>query len=109
MSYCHRLTPYIEVLPQMANKYNHLAICLACIEFNDRVYALDHRFTNTKKSCKNHLGFLKKNTVKMHYLLYMKVIVRIKTIEKGSVSTFLFVNTVHVKYKAANHVVLQQI
>ena len=53
MSRCHRLTPYIEVLPQMANKYNHLAICLACIEFNDRVYALEHQFTNTKKCCKS--------------------------------------------------------
>src|SRR5947207_8464442 len=54
MSRCHRLTPYIEVLPQMANKYNHLAICLACVEFNDRVYALEHQFTNTKKCCKTH-------------------------------------------------------
>ena len=39
----------------MANKYNHLAICLACIEFNDNIYALEHKFTNTKKCCKNHL------------------------------------------------------
>ena len=54
MSRCHRLTPYIEVLPQMANKYDHLAICLACVEFNDRVYALEHQFTNTKKCCKTH-------------------------------------------------------
>lgn len=54
MSRYHRLTSYIEVLPQMANKYNHLAICLACVEFKDRAYALEHRFTNTKKCCKNH-------------------------------------------------------
>ena len=54
MSHRHRLTSYIEVLPQMANKYNHLAICLACVEFNDRVYALEHKFTNTKKCCKTH-------------------------------------------------------
>jgi len=33
MSRCHR-----------ANKYNHLAICLACIEFNDRVYAIEHQY-----------------------------------------------------------------
>ena len=54
----HRLTSYIEVLPQMANKSNYLAICLACIEFNDRVYAIEHKFTNTKnqfKICKNIL------------------------------------------------------
>jgi hypothetical protein len=27
----------------MANNYNHLAICLACIEFNGRVYATEHK------------------------------------------------------------------
>ncbi len=54
MSRCHRLTSYIEVLPQMENKYNHLAIFLACIKFNDRVYAIGHQFTNTKKCCKSH-------------------------------------------------------
>ena len=31
-----------------------MAICLACVEFNNRVYALEHQFTNTKKCCKTH-------------------------------------------------------
>ena len=54
MSRCHRLTPYVEVIPQMANKYNHLAICLACVGLNNCVYTVVYKFTNTKKCCKTH-------------------------------------------------------
>ena len=54
----YSLINYIEVIPQMANKYNHLAICLACV-----------KFTNTKNVAKHiskNASFLKKNMVKMH-------------------------------------------
>lgn len=48
LSRCQRLTPYIKVLSQMANKCNHLAICLACVEFNGHNYALEHHFRKFK-------------------------------------------------------------
>ncbi|CAG8747201.1 5347_t:CDS:2, partial [Dentiscutata erythropus] len=48
------LTSYIEVLDQKANEYNKYAICLACLEIKEHLYALEKQFTNTKKCCKDH-------------------------------------------------------
>ncbi|CAG8804662.1 15803_t:CDS:1, partial [Racocetra fulgida] len=50
----HHLTPYIEILKEKANDYNYKAICLACIEFKGKVYALEEKFTNIKKCCRDH-------------------------------------------------------
>ncbi|CAG8452356.1 4009_t:CDS:2, partial [Racocetra fulgida] len=48
----HRLTPYIEVLKEVANICNKKAICQACVEFKGHAYALEEKFINTKSCCK---------------------------------------------------------
>ena len=55
MSKRHRLTRYIEQLDEKSNSCNKKAICLACLEEKGRDFAIENKFTNTKKLCKSHL------------------------------------------------------
>ncbi|CAG8513550.1 4851_t:CDS:2, partial [Scutellospora calospora] len=52
----HRLTTYIIVLNEMANKCNKFAICKACKEAISQEYAYSKKIVNTKKCVKAHLS-----------------------------------------------------
>ena len=51
----HRLTPYIMVLNEQANKSNKFAICRSCKNMLGYEGSIANKFVNTKRECKRHL------------------------------------------------------